>query len=108
MPDVKDNEVVVVWGEPSGKWIPADWTGAVSGRIALRKETEAQQILGRRSHDVTAGLRTLRFAIDSLKDGYRFDDKMAEAKITAMEKAITNLERETALLTTILGSVFQP
>ena len=86
---------------------PSDWIKAKTGFIAVKSDDEALRLVAKRAHDVTGGLRTLRFAVDSLKDGYRFDDNMAAAKIKAMEKAIENLERETALLSAILGAVFK-
>lgn len=101
---VKDAEVAVIWDEKSSP--PPQWSKAKTGRIAIKSDDEALRIVAKRSHDVTAGLRTLRFAIDSLKEGYRFDDNMAAAKIKAMEKAIEHLERETQLLSQILGAVF--
>lgn len=93
-----------MWDAKNGPF--NEWTKAKTGRIAIKADDEALRIVAKRAHDVTSGLRTLRFAIDSLKDGYRFDDNMAGAKIKAMEKAIEHLERETELLSSILGAVF--
>lgn len=97
-------EVAVTWDEKSSP--PPDWNKTKTGRIYIKSDDEALRGVAKRAHDVTSGLRTLRFAIDSIKEGYRFDDNMAAAKIKAMEKAIENLERETVLLSHILGAVF--
>lgn len=93
-----------MWDEKSSS--PPDWKKHKSGRISIKSDDEGLRAVAKRAHDVTAGLRTLRFAVDSLKEGYRFDDNMAAAKIKAMEKAIEHLERETQLLSHILGAVF--
>ncbi len=52
----------------------------------------------RRRHDVTAALRTLRFAVEALQQGYRFDDEAGPAKLVALEKAVAALEREAPTL----------
>ena len=104
---IEDQEIWLEWNDQKTSWVPPHWPSAKSGKIAIRNDAESLRALAKRAHDVTAGLRTLRFAIDSLKEGYRFDDAIAPAKIGAMEKAITHLEKESALLSQILEVVFQ-
>ncbi len=50
--------------------------------------------LSKRHHDVKAALRTIGFAFDAIKSGYKYDDDKAEAKITAVSKAIAVLEMD--------------
>lgn len=102
--EIKDDDVWVgfgVKGDDSG------FAKAKTGTLSLRADEEGMRALGKRAHDVTAGLRTLSFAVESLRDGYRFDDNLADAKIVAMEKAVANLERECALLEKLLKAVFE-
>jgi hypothetical protein len=66
--------------------------------FCVKQDKDSKRALAKRSHDVTSALRTLRFALEALQDGYRFDDEMGPAKIQSMEKAINALERESELL----------
>jgi isoaspartyl peptidase/L-asparaginase-like protein (Ntn-hydrolase superfamily) len=50
--------------------------------------------LARRRHDITGAVRTLRAALDALKEGDRFEGEMGTAKLNAVEKAVKVLERE--------------
>ena len=75
--------------------------------LSLRTDDEGRKDIAKRSHDITAGLRTIRFAIDSIRDGYRFEDNLAAAKISAMEKAIANLEREVKVLSDVYQAYFE-
>ena len=71
--------------------------------FVVKQDKDSKRALAKRSHDVTSALRTLRFALEALQAGYRFDDEMGPAKIQSMEKAITALERESQWLYEIFG-----
>jgi|GEM_PF-3358170 len=66
--------------------------------LLLRKnDDDSRKSIAKRVHDLRGALRTLGMAFDSIKNGYRFDDQMAAAKLNAMEKAFGVLERESQL-----------
>ena len=44
------------------------------------------------SHDVNNALHSLKIAISLIREGYRFDDDLAEAKIERLEKCVETLE----------------
>jgi hypothetical protein len=44
--------------------------------------------------------------VESIANGYRFDDNLADAKIKAMERAVFQLNKETELLLQILKAAF--
>ena len=44
-------------------------------------------------HDLNESIRTLALAIADLKNGYKFDDKLAPYKIKALEKALSCFEK---------------
>lgn len=52
----------------------------------------------KRRHDLLGAIRTLKYTLEGLRKGYRYDDANAEAKIEALAKAIGIIERETALV----------
>jgi hypothetical protein len=54
--------------------------------------------LRRKAHDLKAALRTLESCTAALKNGYRFDDKLADEKINALARAQRFLAEETKLL----------
>ena len=63
--------------------------------LLVRKDDESsKKELAKRVHDIRGALRTLSLAVDSIKEGYKFSDNMAEAKIAAMLKAVAILDRE--------------
>jgi hypothetical protein len=72
--------------------------------VAFPATDESRKVLAKRRHDVKAALRTWGFTVKALESGYRFDDAMAKAKIDAIAKALAVLERESALLSVILGA----
>ena len=76
--------------------------GRVLRVFSLRNDAEAKKELAKKQHDVTSALRSLRFAVEALQKGYRFNDDMAAMKIASMDKAITNLEKEATLLEELL------
>ena len=63
--------------------------------IVFPNESDFQKQLAKRRHDVKGAVRTLNFAIDAIRNGYRFDDERSEAKIDAITKAIKVLQRQT-------------
>lgn len=71
---------------------PGEWS------VIIDQDPASRPIMAKKHHDLVGSLRTLRFAVEALRRGYRFDDESGEAKITAMEKAVLFLERESSLL----------
>ncbi len=63
-------------------------------KITIKQDAQAKSALAKRSHDVTGALRSLRFALEALQDGYKFDDEMREAKLASVSRALANLEKE--------------
>jgi hypothetical protein len=51
------------------------------------KETTPEERL-KLAHDLKAAKRTLTMAAESLKNGYKFDDAMAQAKSEAIQRAV--------------------
>lgn len=66
-------------------------------------DPEAAKRAAKRRHDIKGALRTLGFSVTALQSGYRFDDDKAEAKITAIAKAVAVLTRESELALALLG-----
>jgi hypothetical protein len=66
--------------------------------FVVMQDKEAKRALAKRAHDVTSALRTLRFALEALQSGYRFDDDLGSRKIESIEKALRTLERESGWL----------
>lgn len=89
----------------NGESEPA-WPEKKIAKLALKTDPEGLKEIGKSAHDITAGLRTLQFAVESIAKGYRFDDSLADAKIKAMERAVSQLNKETELLLHILKSAF--
>jgi hypothetical protein len=71
---------------------PGEWL------ISVSQEPDVRKIMAKRHHDLIGSLRTLKFAVEALRRGYRFDDESGEAKLVAMERAVLHLEREGAVL----------
>jgi HPt (histidine-containing phosphotransfer) domain-containing protein len=42
-------------------------------------------------HNNKSSLRTLQLALDNIKDGYQFDDDVADKKISSIEHAVNSL-----------------
>jgi hypothetical protein len=76
------------------------WTTVAPGEvtISVSQDAEDKKVLAKRYHDVTAGLRTMRFALEALRAGYKFDDEGREAKLKSLERAIVAIEKEAPLL----------
>ncbi len=72
--------------------------GTLLRLVALRTEGAEGRLLARRRHDVASATRTIRFVLEALKGGYRFDDAMADAKLQAFEKALSALDVEADFL----------
>lgn len=66
--------------------------------FSVKSDDAARKALSKKAHDVISGVRSLKFAVEAIQKGYRFDDQMAQAKIASMERAIQNLEKEAPLL----------
>jgi len=64
----------------------------------------AEYMRNKKVHDIKGALRTLKMATDSLQEGYRFDDAVAELKITAMQKAVAALNAEITPIITLISS----
>lgn len=47
---------------------------------------------GKYIHDLNGSMRTLDRITESLKSGYRFDDKYAQAKIEQIEKSVNSIK----------------
>ena len=75
----------------------------LKARLIVATSTKDEELL-RRRHDIAAALRTLNLTVEALKDGYQFDDSVAQAKIRAVEKAVGALSREEPF---ILQSLFK-
>jgi hypothetical protein len=70
--------------------------------VTIAVNPEAKKIIGKKVHDITSSLRALTFAVESIEEGYRFDDDLAEAKIASMKKAVSQLQKEFPLICEIL------
>lgn len=55
---------------------------------------DQDQNLAKRRHDLSNAVRVLRYALESIQEGYKFDDDKAQAKIASLDRAISCLERE--------------
>jgi hypothetical protein len=80
---------------------PAPTEGVSGGALRIfrvKEDSESKKRLALRGHDVTAALRTLRFALEALQSGYRFEDDKAQAKLETLSKALGVLEAEAPLL----------
>ncbi len=69
-----------------------------SGVDAGAQEPLAAKARSKRRHDLAGALRTLRFTLEGLQRGYRYDDKDAVAKIEALAKALVVIEKEVSLV----------
>lgn len=56
-----------------------------------------------RRHDIVGALRSLRFLVESLEQGYKFDDALAAEKIRRIKQAVATLENEEATLLGVLA-----
>ena len=45
---------------------------------------------------------TIRYAVDDIAQGYRFDDELASEKLAALRQALSALESEVPLLVELL------
>jgi hypothetical protein len=79
--------------------------GLQASLIVMKTEPEDSAKQNRRRHDIAAALRTLSLTVEALKDGYQFDDELSDAKIRAIEKAVSALERESNVWMEILREV---
>ena len=70
--------------------------------VALKSDAESRKVLGKRVHDVVSSTRTLRFVLEALQSGYKFDDAQRDAKLASLERAVTTMEREGKLLEKLL------
>lgn len=46
----------------------------------------------RQKHDAREALRTLKLALESIKNGYKFDDDTADLKLKTIARSIERLE----------------
>jgi len=99
MSDPKDNEISF-FPLPSSVRLQDQLptTKSRARGIWVKQDPQAKRQLAVRAHDVTSALRALRFTVDALKAGYRFEDDKAPAKIATLDKAVQTLERESSLL----------
>lgn len=65
---------------------------------------EKAKARSKRRHDFKAASRTIQLLVKALHSGYRFDDAEAQAKIDAIARAATVLEKETHALDRILAA----
>jgi len=70
--------------------------------IEIKADEKARAKLSQRRHDIVGATRTLSLALQSIREGYRFDDDLAELKLNTMLAAVTTLEKETRLLENLL------
>ncbi len=67
-------------------------------KVSVKRDEESKHLLARRSHDITGALRALRFALEALQSGYKFDDEKRDAKLASMDRALATLEKESEYL----------
>jgi len=91
------DDLVEITPWPSGKPAVAAEDTALK-LVRVKADAASKRLVAKRAHDVTSALRTLRFALESLQSGYRFDDEGAAAKLASMERALGALDRESQLL----------
>jgi len=77
--------------------------GGDSFTVKVRNSNDLAQSVAKRRHDISGATRTLRLAINNIKEGYRFDDPLAEKKLEAMDKALSVLMRECEIVKTLLS-----
>ena len=56
-------------------------------------DSESQESRNKIIHDIRSGIRTLKNAVENLQEGYKFDDNMAELKIQAIDRSVSQLEK---------------
>lgn len=57
--------------------------------VLVASDGESQKAVAKRLHDLSSAVRSLQFLVESLKDGYRFDDDLAAEKIRYIARAVS-------------------
>jgi hypothetical protein len=64
--------------------------------VCVGRDETSRRELSRRRHDLQNAVRTLNYTLEGLRRGYHYDDSDAPAKIEALNRAATTLQREVA------------
>lgn len=73
-----------------------------SGEKLLVPAADAKDRLGKRAHDLISAVRVVRFAVEALEAGQKFDGKDGESKIKSIARAASTLEKELPWIETLL------
>jgi hypothetical protein len=76
---------------------------ADAGSVVLKFERseELNETISKNNHDITAAVRTFEMAVESFKNGYKFEDQLASAKISSLEKSVAAVKGQLELLSAI-------
>ena len=95
LPNLKDTAALAELAAQTGKRFKL---------VEFEDSPEAQKTIAKKFHDISNAIQSLRFAVDAVKDGYRFDDSAAEKKIAVIEESVRTLESEMAILKQLYSS----
>lgn len=77
------------------------------GSVTLKFDNadDITTLANKKMHDITSALRTFEMAVESLKNGYRFDDELASAKINALAKSVATTKEQLDVLTVVYAKI---
>lgn len=74
-------------------------------KLTLNLEDFDENQVAASIHDLSGAMRTINLALSGIKEGYKFDDEYAEAKIQSLEYAVSRMGPHVEMILFVLRGV---